>query len=235
MIELAAGFMMGLAGAIHCVGMCGPLVAVMVPRSKHRGVVASQLAYHSGRIVTYLLMASIVAATTALIEVHVATAWISRVAGGLMIAFAVLQLLFHRNMLPSGYTTWITRTSANLSSRLRKRDSIATLFGRGSLNGLLPCGLTMTALMASATLPAYWQVALFISGFGIGTSPGLFGLGAVAGLVGQRFTSTLRFVSPLLVLIAGGIVLARGLSIDTTETTSQHGMHQHQHHGACCN
>lgn len=235
MIEFAAGLMMGLAGAIHCVGMCGPLVAVMVHRRTSSGVVVTQLVYHIGRITTYLMMASIVAITTSMIEIHVASAWISRIAGVLMIAFAILQLLFHRNMLPLRYTSWVTTLSARMLARLRENETMAAMFSRGSLNGLLPCGLTMTALMASATLPAYWQVVLFIVGFGLGTSPGLVGLGAVAGMAGQQFRSALRITSPILVLAAGVIVLARSLSLDVSTHAAMKLQHKHQHQSGCCN
>jgi len=48
--SLIAGLMLGMAGSLHCIGMCGPLV-LMMP-SGWLGTVV----YHVGRTLTYALL-----------------------------------------------------------------------------------------------------------------------------------------------------------------------------------
>ena len=52
MTELAAAFLLGLAGSSHCLVMCGPLTLVF-RSGVSRGPWRSGLVYHGGRVVTY--------------------------------------------------------------------------------------------------------------------------------------------------------------------------------------
>jgi sulfite exporter TauE/SafE len=48
--SLIAGLVLGMAGSLHCVGMCGPLV-LMMPTGW-----LGTLIYHLGRTLTYALL-----------------------------------------------------------------------------------------------------------------------------------------------------------------------------------
>src|SRR5688572_30314529 len=52
-MELLTGFLIGLLGSFHCVGMCGP-IALALPRTKYPGT--SRIIYNFGRITTYSLI-----------------------------------------------------------------------------------------------------------------------------------------------------------------------------------
>ena len=54
---ISTGLVLGLAGSLHCVGMCGPLSLglPMHEASRSRKIIALAL-YHLGRIVTYALL-----------------------------------------------------------------------------------------------------------------------------------------------------------------------------------
>ncbi len=51
--DLGWAFALGLLGAGHCVGMCGPLVLAMPAAG---GRLSPQLRYHLGRITTYTVI-----------------------------------------------------------------------------------------------------------------------------------------------------------------------------------
>ena len=51
---LAPALLLGLAGSLHCVGMCGPLLlALPLDAAGKRQVLRQMLVYHAGRILTY--------------------------------------------------------------------------------------------------------------------------------------------------------------------------------------
>jgi hypothetical protein len=48
------GFIMGLAGSLHCVGMCGPIAMSLPLQEKTTlGKLTGSLLYNTGRITTY--------------------------------------------------------------------------------------------------------------------------------------------------------------------------------------
>jgi len=82
----------------------------------------------------------------------------------------------------------------------------------GLLNGLLPCGMVYAAL-ASACLPGSTRGALLVMlGFGLGTAPVLIALSAWSMPVSSTLRTRLRPLAPLVLAIAGAILLARGLT-----------------------
>ncbi len=53
MIEYWTALMLGLAGSLHCVGMCGP-IALALPRPTNPGaLIPGRLLYNIGRMLTY--------------------------------------------------------------------------------------------------------------------------------------------------------------------------------------
>ena len=57
---LYAGFILGLLGSLHCIGMCGP-IAMILPLSKTNATKKhiQILLYHFGRIITYSLLGAL--------------------------------------------------------------------------------------------------------------------------------------------------------------------------------
>src|ERR1043166_2698857 len=53
----ATPFLIGLAGSLHCIGMCSPLVMAV---SGRKSAVLRNLTYNVGRILTYGLLGSLV-------------------------------------------------------------------------------------------------------------------------------------------------------------------------------
>jgi sulfite exporter TauE/SafE len=85
---LLPGFIMGLAGSLHCVGMCGPL-ALSLPVSHNTKLsrIAGGLIYNSGRIFSYTLMGFVFGSIGNLI---IAVKW----QNGLSIALGVVILVY---------------------------------------------------------------------------------------------------------------------------------------------
>lgn len=213
MLELTAGILMGLAGAMHCVGMCGPLVLLASMGANSQGSWSPALQYQAGRVFGYIAIGLLVSSAAQVLSFGQYATAITLIAGTAMIVGATLQLAFHRNVLPNLIARPFTSMLTRLSGKLGATSSARTALLRGGLNSMLPCGLSMVAFMASLTLPAVWQVVLFMLGFGIGTMPGLVGVVAFGGVAKSRLVMKMRVVGPVLAIISGVLILLRGLSL----------------------
>src|SRR4051812_48108049 len=55
-----AGFSLGLAGSLHCIGMCGPLaLALPVHQLARQRQVIAVILYNAGRVITYTLLGAV--------------------------------------------------------------------------------------------------------------------------------------------------------------------------------
>ena len=93
-----------------------------------------------------------------------------------------------------------------LSQAIRQRGIVVA----GMLNGLLPCGMVYFALAGAISATSGWNSALYMAIFGLGTLPALM----LAGLVNAPIRPYIRWAQPLLMAIAGLLLINRGLSVD---------------------
>jgi len=174
---IAAALILGIAGSLHCVGMCGPLMLALPLNESSRGTwLRGRLLNQSGRILTY----GILGLAVGMLGEKLATAglqqWLAVLAGLVMLLFIAWPVGLNKlNRGPFRMVTWL---KGALSKWLRRKGSFS-LFVLGLLNGLLPCGLVYIALASSIALGSGGKGAVFMMLFGMGTSPALL---AVSGL-----------------------------------------------------
>lgn len=196
--------LMGLAGGLHCVGMCGPLVLAATAKSPFAG---SKLIYNLGRVLTYGLLGVLAGAVGGFIQPFQNV--FAYVLGGLFLLMGfgaisgvyipLLSSIIHR------FTNWLKATFGNF---LKGKKNI---FFLGMLNGLLPCGLTYLALTYCFTLDSYAEGFLFMIIFGAGTIPVMVGLLWVLGNVLSKFKINFRKVSMVVMIAIGSLVIGRAL------------------------
>lgn len=207
---LWTAFLLGLAGSLHCAGMCGPLaMAVPVLGQSRRAVLASRLIYNLGRVVTYVLLGLVVGLIGQTFALAGFQRWVSLVTGAL-----ILIGLFATGRFATGIpvTKMVGRLKRVFGQLLQKR-SIGSLFSLGLLNGLLPCGLVYVAAAAAMATGSLMGGASYMAAFGIGTIPMMFGFG----LIGMKLQQLLRFrlqkLVPVSLAIVGGLLLLRGMAL----------------------
>jgi hypothetical protein len=138
-VNLAAAFLLGLAGSFHCAVMCGPLV-LAVQTSRGRGRFGN-LAYHGGRIATYAVLGAVSGLIGAAIAFAGFQRWISIAAGFLVLLASLTSFTARMN-------GWIGKTVLAVKARfglLLHNQSWGASVLLGGLNGLLPCGLVYVA------------------------------------------------------------------------------------------
>ena len=210
-----AALILGLAGSLHCVGMCGPLVlSLPISPGGRRSHIVQLLMYHAGRSGAYAALG----AGFGLLGKGLAMAGLQQGlsigAGIIMLVMAIFAWRVERlAALAPGFNTFATFVSARMA-RLLKSESKGTWLGLGALNGLLPCGMVYAALAGAIGQADWGRGALFMLLFGLGTAPLLIGVGLARQRLSPEIRSRLRIVQPILLLLAGYLLIHRGLSLD---------------------
>ena len=228
-----AGFLLGIAGSMHCAGMCGPLVMALPVRSTTRvGRVLDRVVYNLSRLATYGAMGALVGIGAGAFDLVGYGQIASLVAGALMIITAASQLLWHLNLVP---TDWVHRYLAPLrnaalaAAKDRRRSGMILL---GIVNGLLPCGLVTSALVGSAVGGDVASGVAFMASFGLGTTPMMLALSFSASELRQRLGVRLGLVLPVVAILVGGLVMLRGMALGIPFVSPSHAAHHAQ--AACC-
>ncbi len=212
-------FMLGILGTGHCIGMCGPLVIAFPARS---GRFASHLYYHLGRILTYVLIGSIMGGIGAgLAGIAVATGghypvWVARIQMGISFVAALFLLVFGLARLGIiSEPGWMVMASPDKIPGYRKllktafaNKRQAEMFLIGMMMGLLPCGLSFAAFTRALPSGSPIKGAAMVFAFALGTVPGLLLLGTAASGFARRFQSHSDiFAGLLMVYMAAELVV----------------------------
>ena len=221
---LAAAFLVGLAGGVHCLGMCGGIVTALslgLPETQGGRLWAFQLAYNAGRLVSYTVAGALAGLLGALAMdlsgLAVARQLLQLAAGLMMLALGLYLGGWWRGLLrleALGGHLW--RHIEPLGRRfLPVRDPPSALW-LGMVWGWLPCGLIYSVLVWALAAGGAGQGALLMLSFGLGTLPNLLLMGVFAARLGRWLRRPgLRHLAGALVIALAGLQLAwavRGLS-----------------------
>ncbi len=216
MIEwILTGFVFGLLGSTHCIGMCGPLVlAVPGPKAPlsywiGRGV------YHTGRTLSYVMMGGLIGALGWAVALQGYQGVLSLTLGALMVGAVLVRPL--RRWLQK-----LERTPAKLLNTLRgplqslmRAPNSGNLFALGILNGLLPCGLSYAAIATALAAGSMIDSMSFMAAFGLATFPALFAVHWMGRRLSGPWQQWLWKLAPYGIALVGLLLILRGLSLGT--------------------
>jgi hypothetical protein len=211
-LSLSAAFVVGMAGSVHCLAMCGGISGALGMRA--RGAATPQQAailtacYQTGRLTSYTLAGAIVGAFSGLMQGMADldyVALIARILAGLVLIAVGTGVLFKWRPLAVleqlGGRLW--RHLAPLARIIPSQDVAGSLL-LGMLWGWLPCGFIYSMLIFAALKGGALQSGAMMLFFGLGTTPAVFGAGMFSAQFG-RFS-----VSRGLHTAAGWLLLAFG-------------------------
>lgn len=200
--------LVGLAGGLHCAGMCGPLVLAATARNPF---LYTKIIYTLGRILTYGMMGALAGGLGSLIQLTEYQSALAFILGGLFLLMGfgaisgikvpVLSKLINR------FTGWLR---VIFGAFIQKKGNSAFLI-LGMLNGLLPCGLTYLAMTYCLTLDTYWEGFLFMVVFGLGTVPLMTGAMWAVGKILNRVRVNYQKVSMILLIAVGSLIIGRAV------------------------
>ncbi len=206
---LVTALLTGLISSLHCVGMCGPLVAALPvgrlpPGQRWRAVGL----YHAGRIVTYATLGAL--AGTMSLGLHL-LGWQRPLAiscGVILLIGIVWQKGAPGRLHWPGLNRWINK----MFSQHLRQPGWTGFAGLGVLNGLLPCGFTYLALAGTIATNTTLAGATYMLLFGLGTLPALLGVHLVAGWLTHLGRQRLNRVLSVATVAVALLLIGRGLA-----------------------
>lgn len=200
-----AALTLGLAGSLHCIGMCSPLVMMATAKQRFTG---TKVIYNTGRILTYGMLGALAGALGSLLNLPGIQQYIS-VALGVVLILAGIGAIGHLRIpfLTSGINKLVSVIKVQFARYVPQGTRYAT-FVLGMLNGLLPCGLTYIALTFAMTLSAA-DGFLYMVTFGAATLPVMLGMTSLLSRFVMRYLPSPRFVTTAAMIVLGILLVAR--------------------------
>jgi sulfite exporter TauE/SafE len=210
---LATAFLVGLAGGVHCVAMCGGIVTALNLRTEApaRGLVVRQLANSLGRVVSYAAAGALAGGAGSLAvqtQRLLPAQLILLVAANALIISLGLSLAGFRSLIRPlervGLVLW--RGLRRIGVRVAPAQTPAGAFAVGLAWGWIPCGLVYGVLATALVSGSAARGAAVMAAFGLGTLPNLL----AAGLAAERLRGLL--VRPRARMLAGAVVVLLGIA-----------------------
>ncbi|TSA20494.1 MAG: sulfite exporter TauE/SafE family protein [Betaproteobacteria bacterium] len=198
----------GLMGGVHCVGMCGGIVAATAMQGQ-RPSIRLLAGYNLGRIASYTAagaLAGLVGSAAFLAEDILPVQRILYVLAQVMLILVGLYLAgLNRSVVlieRAGARLW--RTVQPWLGRVLPVQTPTQAVLAGALWGWLPCGLVYSVLISALASGSVASGALILLAFGLGTLPNLLAMGWAAGRMRQFFAhAQVRLVAGLSVAAFG--------------------------------
>jgi sulfite exporter TauE/SafE len=222
---IISAMVLGLAGSIHCIGMCGPLVMGMpFHNEKGKSRVAGISLYIFFKSLAYALLGILVGSIGKGFSMVLEQRLLSIISGILIIAFALVPFL--KNKVQPGSRTQLF--FAQWYGRILGMPVVFRFSGLGFLNGLLPCGIVYAALSAGLAIASPLQSAGFMFFFGLGTAPALISIILLQKLMAANIRVKLRKATMIVSILLGTLLVVRGMSIGIPyiSPAHQHGVAQ---------
>ncbi len=203
----ASALGLGLAGAGHCLGMCGGIAAALSLGGSGSHTVT--IAYHAGRISSYTLLGALLGLAAGSVDISAWTIGLRYIAGLLLIGMGLYVADWWRGMAlleRAGAKLW--KPVQHFSSRWLPVRHWPQAYALGLCWGLMPCGLIYSALAWSATAQHAPTSALLMFLFGLGTLPAMlatsFGAEGLQAFLRKR---GLKLFVALLLIVSGAWTL----------------------------
>lgn len=202
--------LMGFIGSMHCIGMCGPLI-LAVPFAKQQGFnkYFSIFQYHISRSFAYGLIGALIGIAGWQVYLSGYQNEISVFSGLLILTITLLPFIIKTkafNMLNVQFVS-------NLYARIWKSNSVFHFMLLGFVNGLLPCGLVYSALIAAVSMGTIEGSFMYMFYFGLGTLPVMLLLSYSGNVIQTIFKNSYNWAVPLVVSMIAVLLILRGLNL----------------------
>jgi uncharacterized protein len=225
--DIIASFLIGFAGSVHCLGMCGPMVlaySLHIKKEDKQGAagclwlrngVNHHLAFHAGRLLTYSCLGAFAAFLFHLADagsVYIDVRGVMTLLGGVLMMFMGTTLL---RIFPSILSSLSPRGNfwTKMVSPLFSSDGAWRKVMLGFATGFLPCGLSGAMIVKAATTDNTAAGFATMAAFGLGTVPALFMAGLSASVISFRIRILGEKVAAMAVIIMGAILVFKGLKL----------------------
>ena len=205
LIAVALG--LGLAGSLHCAGMCGPLLlSLSLSRKQKNQLLKQSVIHHLGRISSYVLMGLAAGFFGQAIASGGLQQKLSIISGTLLLIIFILPHLLKGNNRWSGYLK-------NKWRQLVNKSGVKSTFLIGLVNGFLPCGLVFAALATASATGHSLYGAAFMGFFGLGTMPLLLSISIGGFKLAFWKGKAAGFILPAATVLTASLLILRGMNL----------------------
>jgi uncharacterized protein len=206
--------MLGLVGSLHCAGMCGPIaIALPLNNKSWFARISGGLLYNFGRTITYGLLGAVFGLAGMGLALGGLQQWVSILLGAFMILSVLIPRIGGTGRKVAEMADKLTGAIKKPFIRLFKLKTYRSLFFIGLLNGFLPCGLVYIALAGALVMSKYYEGALYMMFFGLGTIPMLLAISVAGNVISQKLRHRLSKAIPFIIILLGILFILRGLNL----------------------
>ncbi len=211
---LWSAFLIGFFGSFHCIGMCGPIaLAIPVQNSSRPNLIFGRILYNVGRAISYAAIGLVFGLIGQGLSIAGLQQSTSIVAGVLILAMVLLpsRLSQKISLLKPAYQ--FTNALKIKFGKLLKGKSNYTTFLIGLLNGFLPCGLVYMAVAGAMATGGYFDGALYMFLFGIGTIPVMLAVSIAGNFISLSVRKSMNKLIPVFMIVLGLLFILRGMNL----------------------
>jgi sulfite exporter TauE/SafE len=216
---LYAAILLGLAGSLHCAGMCSPL---MLAVTSNRPFLITKIVYNLGRVSTYGLLGMVAATMGSWFAFTNYQAILSFAFGSVLVLLGLVGISGANIPFVTPIILRLTFWVKGKFGWALKGTSLYSRFLLGALNGLLPCGLTYLALTACFLLPGPIEGLTYMVSFGLGTWPVMIGVGWVVDNTFLRHKIRSKWLTQVALVLAGTLLIARVWWVQAEDIATVH-------------
>jgi uncharacterized protein len=213
-MEIWTGFILGLVGSIHCIGMCGPIVlALPVKDDSQLKLIMGRILYNLGRVITYSIMGALFGLFGSRLILFGLQQNLSIILGIIILIFVLTPGKIKIKLYD---LSLVKKLLSNLKSQFSILDSSRTIFSLfviGLLNGLLPCGFVYIGIAGAVSTGNWLHGTLYMMLFGLGTFPIMFAASLMGKIINQNIRKRINKLIPVLASLLAIIFILRGMNL----------------------
>jgi sulfite exporter TauE/SafE len=203
----------GVAGSLHCVGMCGVFTLALAGGGRRVG---RQLLYNLARVNTLVAIGAVSGGVGAAV---VGSGPASGLGHALAVVASLVMLVVGLEIL--GVDVGLSARAAGFAHAALRRALGGALASRsaaapvalGVFNAFLPCQLVYAFAARAASTASVGAGMLTMLAFGLGTVPAMLAVGVLGGTFERTLRARLSLASGVLVLAFAAVTLLRGLDL----------------------
>lgn len=213
-MEIWTGFVVGLFGSLHCIGMCGPIVlALPVIGDSQLKILTGRILYNLGRIVTYTIMGALFGLFGSRLVLFGLQQYLSIAFGVIILAYIFTPRKIKTKIAGTFIYREITNFIKSHFARMIARKSNSSLFTIGLLNGLLPCGFVYVGIAGAVSTVDWLSGALYMTMFGLGTFPVMLATAVFGKIINVNFKRRASKLIPVFAVVLALLFILRGLNL----------------------
>jgi len=225
-MEIWTALIIGFAGSLHCIGMCGPIVLALPTKiySKNLAFILKRFLYNIGRVTTYALIGIVVGYLGQSLKIWGYQQTLSILIGVIILLWVIVPKKHHKiitdkSLIKKGFN-FLQR---HIGKLFIKQDYLS-FYVIGILNGFLPCGFVYMGAAGAASTGNYFSGGLYMALFGMGTVPAMFILSIFGKYFNQSLRNNYNKVVPYFAVILALLFILRGMNLGIP-IISPHMMH----------